>query len=261
VIAVVRPVGVPADQDPSPFINVDVSTIPGIERAKKLGLAESNLADFIASPYIFELEQVFSENARGRLFTVFRHPIDRAVSMFFYIQIADWEPTYNPELAKMTLSEYALSPHIENNWMVRQLTQAYAGEIGEEHLNIAIDIVRRKFLVGLLTKKKETMERVEKFFHWKYRVNPENQEKCRDKLLTGGSNSNAQNKQEKPKPGDESWELLGNQNLYDLKLYEFIEQLFEEQAKLFEDIPDGYRKIDASCAKCVPPTFPQSVPE
>ena len=54
---------------------------------------------------------------------VFRHPVDRAVSMFFYIQIADWEPTYNPELAKMTISEYAVSPNIENNWMVRTLTQ------------------------------------------------------------------------------------------------------------------------------------------
>ena len=83
--------------------------------------------------------------------------------------------------------------------MVRTLTKAYAGEISEDHLNIAKDIIKRKFLVGLLSKKVETMERIEKFFEWKYRVHPENQEKCREKLLIGGSNSNSKNKQDKPK--------------------------------------------------------------
>ena len=46
--------------------------MPGLKRCKELGLAESNLADFIASPYVYELEEIFSPKARGRLFTVFR---------------------------------------------------------------------------------------------------------------------------------------------------------------------------------------------
>lgn len=249
-IAVVRPGG------ESPFINCDASTVHGLKRCKELGLAESNLADFIASPYVYELEEIFSPKARGRLFTVFRHPVDRAVSLFYYIQIADWEPTYSPELAKLTLSEFAVSQYIENNWMVRTLTSCYAGEISEEHLTIAKDIIKRKFLVGLLSEKIETMERIEKFFKWKYRVHPENQEKCREKLLIGGSNSNAKNKQIKPKKGDEAYELIAAQNEYDIKLYEFIEEQFKAQADLFQDIPDGSRNVNASCAKCVPPTFP-----
>jgi len=84
VIAVVRPGNL------SPFVNVDTTKIPGIERAKSLGLAESNLADFIVSPHIRELEQIFTPKARGRLFGIFRHPVDRAVSMFYYTQIAHW---------------------------------------------------------------------------------------------------------------------------------------------------------------------------
>merc|ERR1712224_318493 len=140
--------------------------------------------------------------------------------------------------------------------MVRTLTLGYSGEIGEEHLNLAKEIIGRKFLAGLLSEKMETMERAEKFFRWKFRVNPANQDKCRDKLLTGGSNSNAKNKQEKPKPGDQSYELIAAQNVYDIQLYEFIEELFKEQASIFASIPDGYRNVDASCAKCVPPTFP-----
>merc|ERR1712083_628524 len=104
-----------------------------------------------------------------------------------------------------------------------------------------------------LKQKVETMERVEKFFRFKFRVNPENQDKCREKLLTGGSNSNAKNKQEKPKKGDEAYNLIALQNVFDIELYEYIEEQFEVQKSLFEGIPDGYRMLDASCAKCVPP--------
>ena len=93
------------------------------------------------------------------------------------------------------------------------------------------------------------MERIEKFFKWKYRVHPENQEKCRDKLLIGGSNSNSKNKQDKPKQGDGVWELIAAQNEYDIQLYQFIEEQFEVQGELFKDIPDGFRNVNASCAK------------
>merc|ERR1711982_186480 len=128
--------------------------------------------------------------------------------------------------------------------------------MGEEHMTQAMDVIRRKFLVGLLKEKETTMERFEKFFGWKYRVNPENQEKCRETLLTSGSNSNSKNKQEKPKEGDLAYDLIAEQNLYDIKLYEFIEEQFKAQAELFKDILDGFRIVDSSCAKCVPPTFP-----
>lgn len=255
-IKVVRPGGVPADQDPTPYANVDITTIPGIQRAAALGFAASGLADFGSTSYVAEAEELFDPQHRGRFFTVFRHPVDRAVSLFFYLQVADWEPTYNPELAKWTVSDYAKSPLIENNWMVRQLTGAYGGDLTEQHLNVAKEVVRRKFLVGLLHEKQRTMDRVEKFFRFKYRVMPENQEKCRERLLTGGSNSNEGNKKEKPKKGDESWELVAWQNVMDIKLYEYVLELFEEQEALVADVPDGYRSIDATCAKCVPPTFP-----
>ena len=253
----VRPGGVPADQDPSPFINCDPTTIPGIQHCKELGLAESRLADFVSTSYIFELDPIFTPTERGRLFTVFRHPVDRAVSMFYYIQIADWEPTYNPDLAKMTLEEYAQSDLIENNWMTRQLSgYNEGGDVTEEHMNHAMDVIRRKFLVGLLSEKQKTMERFEKFFGWKYKVNPENQEKCRETLLTSGSNSNSKNKQEKPKEGDPVYDLLAGQNIYDIELFKYIESLFVEQEQFVAHLKDGFRSEDATCAKCMPPTFP-----
>jgi hypothetical protein len=77
-------------EDRSPFVNVDVSTVAGIERAAKMGFADSGLAGCVVTPFLYEANALFTETAQGRLFAVFRHPVDRAVSMFYYIQVADW---------------------------------------------------------------------------------------------------------------------------------------------------------------------------
>ena len=34
---------------------------------------------------------LFDENHKGRVLAMFRHPVDRLVSKFFYLQIATWE--------------------------------------------------------------------------------------------------------------------------------------------------------------------------
>lgn len=255
-IAVVYPGGGPAGQDRSPFVNVDTTTVGGIIRASQMGFADSGLADAVVTPFIYEGNDLFTPTAKGRLFTVFRHPIDRAISMFYYLQVADWEPTYDPELKNWSIKEYAQSAKIENNWLTRQLSNRLAGELSDKDLRLAMEVVRRKVLVGLMTDIETTMGRCEQFFRWTYHVNPTNQEKCRDTLLHGGSNSNKANKKDKPEPGSEDWELLAWQNQYDLQLYEYIEVLFQEQAQFVADIPADFRNIDATCCKCGPPTFP-----
>uniref|UniRef100_A0A7S0C679 Sulfotransferase domain-containing protein n=1 Tax=Proboscia inermis TaxID=420281 RepID=A0A7S0C679_9STRA len=212
------------------------------------------MADAIVTPYIFDANPVFDAKHRGRLFTVFRHPVDRAVSLFQYLQIADWEPTYDPSLKDMTIAEYAKGERVENNWMTRFLSDSMSGDLNDAHLDAAMDVVRRKFIVGLLSRKEDTMERLERMFRWKFSVNPKNQEICRDNLLTGGANSNSANKKkDKPKPGSEEYDLLAWQNNYDIPLYEYIESLFDEQEELVKDIPVGYRNIDAHCCKCDDP--------
>eukprot|EP00543_Licmophora_paradoxa_P000053 CAMPEP_0202449388 /NCGR_PEP_ID=MMETSP1360-20130828/8121_1 /ASSEMBLY_ACC=CAM_ASM_000848 /TAXON_ID=515479 /ORGANISM="Licmophora paradoxa, Strain CCMP2313" /LENGTH=394 /DNA_ID=CAMNT_0049067291 /DNA_START=62 /DNA_END=1246 /DNA_ORIENTATION=- len=256
-IAIVYP-SVPGatSTDRSPFVNVDTTTLTGIQRAARMGFADSGLADAVVTPFLWEANELFTDTAKGRFFSVFRNPIDRAVSMFYYLQVATWEPTYSPDLKEWTLLQYATSEKVENNWMVRQLSNTLGGEINDSHLALAKDVVRRKVLVGLMTKLDESMTRFEKFFHWKYHVNPPNQEVCRERLTKGGSNSNSKNKKEKPKPGDATWEALTAQNTLDIQLYEYIEELFQEQAALVEGVPDDYRLIDATCCKCNPATFP-----
>ncbi|KAL7541079.1 hypothetical protein ACHAXR_010616 [Thalassiosira sp. AJA248-18] len=239
----------------SPFVNIDSTTVSGIQRAKSMGFADAQLADIVVSPFVFETNDLFTPTAKGRLFSVFRHPIDRAVSMFYYIRVADWEPTYMPELKDWTLEEYATSYIVENNWMTRVLSNDMEGELTEDNLRNAMEVVRTKFLVGLMTKMEPTMARAEKFFRWTYHVYPRYQEKCRKMLMSGGSNSNKKNK--KPlKEGDLAWDLLAQQNNFDLQLYNYVETLFEEQEALVSGLPDNFRNIDRTCCNCRPPTFP-----
>lgn len=241
-------------QEGSPFVNVDTTTMNGLKKAKMLGLTESGLADVVITPFLFEADDIFASDHRGRLFTLFRHPVDRAVSMFSYLQYATWEPTYNPKLTEMTIAEYARSAYIENNWVTRYLSNRTTGDLNEDNLRVAMDVIRRKFLVGLLTKKQESMERFEKFFRWKYKINPTNQESCRERLLSSGSNAN-KNKMEKPKPGSKDYELLAWQNQYDIALYRYIEILFDQQETFVTAIPDLFRLTGATCCKCEqPPT-------
>lgn len=255
-IGVCRPNSVKG-QDSTPFVNVDPTTIHGLERAARMGLAESNLADAIVTPFFHHAEILFQDQNRGRLFSVFRNPVERSISMFYYLQIATWEETYNPEFQKMTLLEFAQSELVEDNWMVRRLSNTIRGKLNEDHFKTSIDVIRRKFLVGTLKRLEESLERFEKFFGWKFRVNPPNQENCRTKLLSVGANKNVKKTKEESGPGSKIHELLSERNLYDLRLYEYVENLFDEQAQFVNDIPDGFRNMDASCSKCVPPSFPK----
>jgi len=244
------------DTDRSPFVNIDSTTVAGIQRAKELGFADAHLAQVVVSPFVFETNDLFTPTAQGRLFSVFRHPIDRAISMFYYIQVADWEPSYKPELKEWTLEQYAQSDIVENNWMTRQLSNQLGGELTEVNLKKAMEVVRRKFMVGLMTEIEPTMSRFEKFFRWTFRVNPPNQDACRDRLMSGGSNSNKANKKPLPTEGEPAWDLLAHQNNFDLQLYNYIEQLFVEQEAFVAGLPDNFRMVDATCCKCDPPTFP-----
>lgn len=72
--------------DGSNFVNVDTTTIEGIERANNLNLVGSELAEVIVIQHLYEAERLFDPSHRGRLFAVFRHPIERAISMFYYLQ-------------------------------------------------------------------------------------------------------------------------------------------------------------------------------
>mmetsp|Transcript_29523 Transcript_29523/g.62212 ORF Transcript_29523/g.62212 Transcript_29523/m.62212 type:complete len:108 (-) Transcript_29523:668-991(-) len=71
------------------FVNVDTTSKRGIDRASELGLVQSGLVDMIiTSDIAYAIENLFDEYHKGRVVALFRHPVDRLVSKFYYLQKA-----------------------------------------------------------------------------------------------------------------------------------------------------------------------------
>ena len=201
------------------------------QRAADMGLVQSQLADVIVTPHIYTaVTTLFDQGHRARMFTTIRHPIERAVSMFHYLSVADWEPTYDPDLAFVNVEMYARSDRVENNWMVRFLTGELTGDLTERHLDVAKELLRTYCLVGLMEEKAESIRRFESYLGFTYR-GPEGRD-CRDKYLHWDYG----NKHEHPpvEEGSTAWNLLYRKNELDMKLYEYALEVFQEQGKLFQ---------------------------
>jgi hypothetical protein len=232
------------------YVNVDTTTLQGLTKAKRLGLVSSGLADVIVIRDIFQADVLFDPMHRGRIFAMFCHPVERAFNYYNDMkQAAVTDPHYNAEISSMTLEQFANSPYMEHDLLTRYLSNQVEGPLSQVNLNQAMDILRRKVLVGLLDKRELSMARFEKFFNWKYRIQPEVQESCRKKYL-GITTSLKSRRDDKLLPGTLSYELLASYNKFDMQLYNYIEILFEEQADFTKSYPDGYRLVDASCCVC-----------
>lgn len=237
----VRPPG--QEGGPALYVNVDVSNPPGIHRASSMGLAPSGLADVIVTPwFVPAASELFSEMPhRGRMFALFRHPVDRAVSKFYYLQSATWEPSYHEEWNDMTLVEYA-SHHAEHDWMVHVLAGKTKGPATEEDLEVAKEVLRRKCLVGMVDRMEESVDRFGAYFGWDLHLDDEDggrgrAGRCVNEVLGGGMRTNHQ---EHPhaEEGSEEWEALMRANRMDVKLFEYAQGLFEEQGRMFNDDRD-----------------------
>jgi hypothetical protein len=169
-------------------VNVDVSSLDGILRASSLNLVSSNIADVIFSPLIEpSVSHLFSHDSKGQMFAMFRHPVHRVISLFYYLQIATWEPTYNPALRNMTLLEYANSDLVEANFVLRSLVNKMEGPLSWNDVKVAKEYLRRKCLVGLVDQYEASIDRFDNFFD--FHPKRDNVDNCITELRkNGGSN-------------------------------------------------------------------------
>ena len=176
------------------------------------------------------------------MFTIIRHPIERAVSMFHYLPKASHEPTYDPDLGHISIEMWSRSKRVEHNWLTRFLSNEIEGNLTLDHLAISKEVLRKKCIVGLFDEKSESWLRLERFFGWKFPT--QKSRECLDRLLNWGwSNKNLHPAIEE---GSVAWDLLYKHNELDIKLYEYAHLLFEEQSVLFgEGGSLVNRKLDA----------------
>jgi hypothetical protein len=226
-------VDVVISKDGSRFINVDTSTEKGIHQAFKThpDILSHGLVQYLSTQHMhLATELLFSPTTRGRLFTMFRNPIDRAVSIYHYLPHADWEPTHDPSLATTSLERWAqMEDRIEYNWMTRFLSNELEGSLTREyHLEVAKLVLKNYCLVGLLDRKEDSWARFQSYFGWK--MEGEWAEDCKERYLEWGWS----NKHSHPDVNEtnRAYDLLVERNKFDMELYEFAIILFEEQAVL-----------------------------
>ena len=142
-------------------VNVDTISEKGILRAEKMGLVQSGKADIIfAMDLNFAANHLFDRINKGRAMAIFRNPVDRLVSKFYYLQTATWERTYKPEWADMSIIEWAEKHNLDENFLVKKiLGKQLTDEASMADLIIAKEIVRRRFIVGLLDEMEESIYR------------------------------------------------------------------------------------------------------
>jgi len=216
----------------SKLVNVDTSTREGIARAKKLGLAKSGLADVVFASMAYYALTMFDPDHKARFFALFRHPIERAVSLFYYHQVAEWEKAghvYQPELAGMTIEEWLLRQRRDEGDVKNFLMKALLNknQFTSKDLEKAKEIIRTKFLVGLSSKMEESVDRFDTYFGW---ADNEKRPVCQEEAIKSGFNRNSHPPVEE---GSETWNVLADYMSYDLQLYDYIVQLYEEQRELF----------------------------
>ena len=212
------------------FANVDTTTPMGIERASRLNLARSGKVHLVVSPLPHEVtSKLFLKQNRGRCFTVFRDPIERVVSLFFYLQTASHEPTYNPALKQMTLDEYVNSNLAESNFVSRTLIDKMEAPLSEEDFLVAKEVLRSKCLVGLLDELEESVRRFDLYFGFQESNKPASA--CTEKYLKVGSNRHSHPLV--PPPESPTYQVLQRNNHMDIRLYQYARQLFADQASIF----------------------------
>ena len=201
---------------------------------------------------------VFSMANPGRMFALFRHPVDRAVSMYYYLARASWDPYYNPSLSKMTMEQYAKSGHIENNWMTRFLVNKPGGTLGRGDMLLAKRIIKTKCLVGLYEDIEVSLSRFVRFFGWEQprggggnsTTAPRSAAdvvRCRseavargDRYVSGkpsvGGGGGGGGDMATVRPGSLAWNAIVRMNLFDLELYEYARRVYQTQAEGIFDV-------------------------
>jgi len=177
----------------------------------------------VLTPDIWDAINYLDGIHHGRLFAMFLHPVHRAVQMLD--QQKEKDPAGIGRLG--TLEEYAYSKYHEANWMVRHLAGVpKSDQPTANDLAVAKEVMRTKFIVGMVPYKDASLKRVEEYFGFVY---PKGGVDCRQRAIADATAAEKRNVKE----GSKGWVVLAKANDLDIKLYEYANHLFFAQKDMF----------------------------
>jgi len=236
------------------YINVDTFTMEGIHRAKRLGLmSPPNTNGGVAvdiihtgSDVLYDVtDALFTPSHRGRMMALFREPIESLVLWFNFVNSHE----EFKGISGLSIEDYAKSDgdRREFNWLTKYLSQYQDDDdLSMHHLNVAKEVIREKFLVGLVDQMEVSMWRFQATFGWQQQDlsrSAHTQAECDDwanpntnsstDWANPNPNSSTDGLQQKVIEGSETYELLKEKISFDIHLYDFIVEIFDLQGNMF----------------------------
>ena len=187
----------------------------------------------IVSSRIYDALDLFTPQRKGQLFILLRHPVQRIVSKYFFMTKAKWENSYREPVASMSFREYTSSKYCDSNWVTRRLVNKMQGELNEDDLILAKEILRRKALILLMDDLVESMERLRIYFDWHREVLNDEQVFCVNKF-TQTDPMNVNHEKIHVEPNSLEWNTIRDKNLMDIELMKFAKQLYAEQGEVIQ---------------------------
>jgi len=222
---------------------VSIASQPGeIMKLKHKGLVPSGQADLIFSSFPdLAIEHLYDEQHKARVLAMFRHPVDRLVSKFYYLQVATWENTYRPEWKDMDILEWVQNHNADNNHMVKKLAGKGQTEPADEtDLKRAKRTVWQRMIVGVTEEMEESIHR----FNIVAGISDTSVRGrvCMKQFFARSGKEKRRNSvsYSKIEKGHPAWDYLAERNQFDIELYELVLKLFKKQKGLI----DSYRTLE-----------------
>lgn len=211
------------------ILNMDTSSPDGLQFSFANQIVNSDKVDVIVSNYFLSGAALFTDVHYGKTFTILRHPIDLALSLFHYRRKATWERSYRKDWMTMTFTDYVSSEQYMDNWMVRQLTGTMPWiTLNDSHLERAKTIMRRKIFVGVLTEMDETLRQLQWHYGWK-----EKTPYCAYNYLHDTPTNSNKHPGLQGGKGGKTWNLLAEKDSWDMGLYHYGLELFALQRQRY----------------------------
>ena len=203
-------------------VNVDTTSLEGLQRANELGLVESGLANVVASPFLAEVAELFRHKANtGRVFAVLRHPVESAIAHYLMLR-----ETLPPRQTRLSLFQYAHSPYLIDNFMVKTLINVTDAVVTEDHVEMAKSVLERFAVVGLWNHLEESMERFYNHFGW---TRPESYNVCQGAFI---SVQQYQGGEASIEEGSDEYHTMVDRNWADMMLWEEAQRIWDRQGQL-----------------------------
>ncbi|KAL7529944.1 hypothetical protein ACHAXR_003238 [Thalassiosira sp. AJA248-18] len=205
------------------ILNMDTSSPGGLAFSFANQLVNSGKVDVVISNYFLSGSVLFTDVHYGKTFTILRHPVDAALSLFHYRR------SFHKNFKTLSFSEHVDSDSYLDNWMVRHLTGTMPWvELNESHLERAKIVMKQKIFVGIMTELGETLRQLKAHFGWQDR-----EPLCANNFLHNEpSNVNDHPGLQGGRGGD-SWNLVANKDRWDFGLYYYGLELFAEQRERY----------------------------